>query len=224
MLLRIARSGLAFLRPAAELSPATGARVLALGRGTLEPDSFVTVTDGLLSAVFPASGNYAPILQATAQTLPSMGGGPLLLESTGEFVGINSQRVVSRSGGYSLTFATPVSIYPRIAGDLLRVGRVERAVLGVSAAAVTEEMRATLGLPRREGVLLTTVRPHSAAERAGLERGDIVLTVNGRTVAAMGDLFGAVDAAPVGTTHTITYVHLGKILTTQATSELAPHR
>jgi serine protease Do len=182
------------------------------------------VTDGLLSAVVPGSGGYSPLLQSTAQTLPSMGGGPLLLEATGEFIGLNSQRLVLRSGPLPLTFATPLSTYPRVARDLLRTGRVERAVLGLGAVAMTDDISTSLGLPKGKGVLLTSVRPASPAGRAGLEPGDVVLAVNGRTVVAIGDLFGAIDAAPPGTVHTLSYFHRGQVLTIQAASELAPPR
>ncbi len=157
-----------------------GQFVLAFGSPlTAELDN--TVTSGIVSAVgrFSATGesvqNY---IQTDAAINPGNSGGPLV-DLDGQLVGINTA-IFTRTGGYQgIGFAIPASTVRYVLDQLIESGRVDRAQLGVQYGAATPALIEALGLPRGAAQVGQVVEG-SAADRAGIEEGDVIVAVDGR--------------------------------------------
>ena len=142
-----------------------------------------TATAGIVSAkgrLLPDS-NYVPFIQTDVPINPGNSGGPLF-NMAGQVVGINSQ-IYSRSGGYmGLSFSIPINVAMQVANQLLASGHVRRGELGILIQPVDQDLADAFGLPKPEGALVATVYPGSAAAKAGLKQGDIILAMNGKRV------------------------------------------
>ncbi|MBI5721894.1 MAG: DegQ family serine endoprotease [Burkholderiales bacterium] len=146
-----------------------------------------TVTAGIVSAKQRDTGEYLPYIQTDVAINPGNSGGPLL-NLRGEVVGINSQ-IYSRSGGFmGISFAIPIDEAMRVADQLRTNGRVIRGRIGVQIAPVTKEVAESIGLGQPRGALVQSVEKDGPADKAGVEAGDIILRVDGRTVDKSGDL------------------------------------
>ena len=176
--------------------PRVGEWVLAIG----SPFGFEnSVTAGVVSATgraLPGDG-FVPFIQTDVAVNPGNSGGPLI-NMRGEVVGINSQ-IYSRSGGYQgLSFAIPIEVAQQVEQQVLGTGRVRHAHLGVMVQEVNQALAESFKLERPAGALVASVEPGSAAERAGLESGDVVLALNGKPVITSGDLPATVGLAVPG--------------------------
>jgi len=142
-----------------------------------------TVTMGIVSAKGRSETgidvDYADFIQTDAAINPGNSGGALV-NMAGELVGINTA-IFSRTGGYQgIGFAIPSSMAKEIAQSLLEHGKVVRGWLGIGIQDVDPEIASAMGLPNHDGVLVSDVDPGSPAEKGGLQRGDVVLTVAGK--------------------------------------------
>jgi serine protease Do len=156
-----------------------------------------TVTAGIVSAKQRDTGDYLPMIQTDVAINPGNSGGPLL-NMKGEVVGINSQ-IYSRSGGFmGISFAIPIDEAMRVADQLRTTGRVVRGRIGVSIAPVTKEVAEAIGLGAPRGALVQGVEAGLPADKAGVEPGDIILRVDGKTVEKSGDLPRLIGAAKPG--------------------------
>jgi len=205
----------ASLAPTAPLH--VGEWVLAIG----SPFGFEsTVTAGVISATrrtLPGDGSI-PFIQTDAAVNPGNSGGPLI-NMRGEVVGINSQ-IYSRSGGYQgLSFAIPIDVAQRIAQQILRTGTVRHAKLGVAVQEVDQTLAESFKLDRSAGALIVEVVNDSAAQKAGLVSGDVVLAVNGRPVEMAGDLSAHVSMSQPGDQLELEVWHLGARKTLHARLE-----
>jgi serine protease Do len=146
-----------------------------------------TVTAGIVSAKGRDTGEYVPFIQTDVAINPGNSGGPLI-NMRGEVVGINSM-IYSRSGGYQgISFAIPIDEAMRVGDQLKSGGRVTRGFLGVQPGAVTKDVAESLGLKAPAGAVVEKVIPNSAAEKAGLKEGDVILKFDGKTVEKHTDL------------------------------------
>ena len=140
-----------------------------------------TVTAGIVSAKQRDTGNYLPFIQTDVAVNPGNSGGPLI-NLRGEVVGINSQ-IYSRSGGFmGISFAIPIDVAMNIKDQLVEHGRVQRGRLGIAIQGVDKDLAQSFGLAEAYGALVASVEPDSAAEKAGLQAGDVVLSVDGRRI------------------------------------------
>ncbi|APG28529.1 peptidase [Syntrophotalea acetylenivorans] len=167
-----------------------------------------TVTVGIVSAKgrVIGAGPYDDFIQTDASINPGNSGGPLF-NVRGEVVGINTAIV---AGGQGIGFAIPVDIAKDVIAQLRETGQVVRGWLGVMVQAMTEELAASFGLKQAKGALVTEVVSGSPAEKAGVLRGDVILSVNGRVVDELNDLPKQVAALPVGESAQITVFRDGK--------------
>ncbi|MEJ7930675.1 Do family serine endopeptidase [Ramlibacter sp. AN1015] len=158
-----------------------------------------TVTAGVVSAKGRSlpSDSAVPFIQTDVAVNPGNSGGPLF-NGAGEVVGINSQ-IYSRSGGYQgLSFAIPIDVALRIKDQIVATGKVEHAKLGVSVQEVNQALADSFKLDRPTGALVANVESGSAAEKAGLQVGDVVRKVDAKPILGSGDLPAAIGASAPG--------------------------
>lgn len=148
-----------------------------------------TVTAGIVSAKgrVIGSGPYDDFIQTDAAINPGNSGGPLF-NTKGEVVGINTA-IYSRSGGNNgIGFAIPVNLAKPILDELKEKGHVTRARLGVHITDVDKETMKALGLKSREGALVPQVEAGSAADKAGIRAGDVIVSIDGEVIRKAHDL------------------------------------
>jgi serine protease Do len=159
-----------------------------------------TVTSGIVSAKARSlpDGTYVPFIQTDVAVNPGNSGGPLF-NLRGEVVGINSQ-IYSRSGGYQgLSFAIPIDTAVQVKDQLVRHGKVTRGQLGVMIQEVNQPLANSFGLDQAQGALVSRVTPGSAAAKAGLKSGDVILQLDGEPINRSIDLSSRVAAMAPGT-------------------------
>jgi serine protease Do len=160
-----------------------------------------TVTQGIISAkhrrgITDPSG-YQDFLQTDAAVNPGNSGGPLL-NLAGEVVGVNAA-IVSESGGFEgISFAIPSNMAQHVARALIMGGKVERGWLGVTVDVLTPELAASLGLPSPRGALVGDVVKGGPADRGGLRRGDVILTLGGKDMSDGGAVRNELAGATLG--------------------------
>lgn len=179
-----------------------------------------SVTAGIVSAVGrsnPYSGQqYVPFIQTDVAINRGNSGGPLL-NTRGEVVGINSQ-IFSNTGGYmGVSFAIPIDLAMNAVEQFKTSGRVQRGLLGVNIQAITAESARALGLPDTRGALVSGMQEGSAAQKAGIEIQDVIVSVNGRQIATSADLPPLVGAMAPGTRVKIGLIRDGKAREVTAT-------
>jgi len=176
-----------------------GEWVLAIG----SPFSFEnSVTAGIVSATgrsMPGENGLVPFIQTDVAVNPGNSGGPLF-NLNGEVVGINSQ-IYSRSGGYmGISFAIPIDVANNVRTQLVSTGKVTRGRIGVQIQEVNAPMADAFGLDRPRGALVGQVIEGGPAEKAGIKNGDVILSVNGKTVERSTELPSVVSAIKPGDT------------------------
>jgi serine protease Do len=142
-----------------------------------------SVTMGVVSASARQLRPEDPMIyiQTDASINPGNSGGPLV-DSLGNVVGINTL-ILSQSGGSEgLSFAAPSNIVSTVFDQIRRTGRVHRGEIGIIAQSISPLMARGLDLPQEWGAILADVSPLGPAAAAGLEPGDIVLTLDGKTM------------------------------------------
>ncbi len=169
-----------------------------------------TVTVGVVSAKARVlgAGPYDDFIQTDAAINPGNSGGPLV-DADGRVVGINTA-ISSRSGGSEgVGFAIPVGLAKNIIDQLRTSGHVERGWLGVNIQEVTPELASSLDLGDASGALVANVAPGGPAEKAGIERGDVIVEFAGRKVADSHQLPTLVAETSVGSNARLTVVRDG---------------
>jgi len=167
-----------------------------------------TVTMGIVSATGRANlgiADYEDFIQTDAAINPGNSGGALI-NVRGELVGINTA-IASRTGGYQgIGFAIPSNMAKGIMTSLLQTGKVERGWLGVSIQPLDRDLADALGIDQAHGVLVADVSPDGPAKAAGIQRGDVILSVDGHDVKSTGELRNLVASHASGKSVSITIV------------------
>lgn len=183
----------------------TGDWVLAIGNPFgLEH----TVTQGIISATgrVIGAGPYDNFLQTDAPINPGNSGGPLI-NLKGDVIGINSAIIAA---GQGIGFAIPSNIAKKVTAQLKEKGKVTRGWIGVSIQTVTPEIAQSLGLKEARGALVADVVSGGPASSAGMKRGDIIISFNGKDIKNSSDLPRIVADTPVGKTVDIRVIREGK--------------
>lgn len=195
-LLKIDATGLPTLKFGDSRSLKPGEWVAAIG----SPFGFEsTVTAGIVSAKGRSNNTqqYVPFIQTDVAINRGNSGGPLL-NMDGEVVGINSW-ILSGSGGYmGLSFSIPIETAADAVEQLRTTGKVSRGLLGVVVQEVTREYAEAMNLDRSVGALVTNLNDGGAADRAGIEPGDVILEFDGQPIEVWSDLPPLVGANPPG--------------------------
>jgi serine protease Do len=192
-----------------------GDYVLAIG----EPFGLEeTATAGIVSAkgrTLPGDG-YVPFIQTDAAVNPGNSGGPLF-DSAGAVVGVNAQ-IFSNSGGYQgVSFAIPINVAVRVKDQILKTGKVVHARLGVEVQTLDQALADAFQLKIPKGALVAKVEPDSAAARAGLRVGDVILRLDGNPIVDAGQLSARVGAHAPGDEAALEIWRDGKALTVTVT-------
>jgi serine protease Do len=172
-----------------------------------------TATLGIVSAkhragVSQGTSSYDDFLQTDAAINPGNSGGPLF-NLRGEVVGINTA-IVSPQIGSGIGFAVPINLAKSLLPQLQAKGKVVRGYLGVSVSDLTPDLVKAFGLaPGTKGALVQQVVPKQPAAKAGVEPGDVVLTVNGKPVDSSGALTRTVALVPPGDKVTLVLLRRG---------------
>ena len=149
-----------------------------------------SVTMGIISATGRADmgiAEYENFIQTDAAINPGNSGGALV-NMKGELVGINTA-IVSRSGGsQGIGFAIPSTMAMAVQKAIRTHGRVIRGWLGVAIQELTTELADNMKLKRHQGVLVADVEEDSPADKGGLKRGDVILSVDGQKTTSTGVL------------------------------------
>jgi serine protease Do len=159
-----------------------------------------TVTSGIISAKARAlpDENYTPFIQTDVPVNPGNSGGPLF-NLQGQVIGINSM-IYSQTGGFQgLSFAIPIDEAIKVKDELVKTGHVSRGRLGVAVQGMNQTLAASFGLAKPSGALVSSVDPGGPAAKAGLQAGDVILSVNGVPVDDSTDLPSKIASMKPGT-------------------------
>lgn len=158
-----------------------------------------TVTMGIVSATERAGlgiEDYEDFIQTDASINPGNSGGALV-NDRGELVGINTAILAANSGGnQGIGFAVPVNLARKVMDQIALHGQVTRGYLGVTIQEVTPAMAKAVGLVAPRGAMVADVSPDSPAQHAGVQSGDVILSVNGKPVEESNQL--RMDIAMMG--------------------------
>ncbi|HEU4795314.1 MAG TPA: PDZ domain-containing protein, partial [Pyrinomonadaceae bacterium] len=181
-----------------------------------------TVTMGIISAKSRrtglSNGSFEDFLQTDAPINRGNSGGALV-DSNGNLVGINSQILSPSGGSIGIGFAIPSNMARDVLDQLLKNGEVRRGHLGIVVQPVTEDMAANLSLNNVRGLIVSQIQPGSAAERAGMKRGDVILALNGNAVSDPNSFRNDVAGTPPGNTVTLRVLREGNEQELRATLE-----
>ena len=184
-----------------------------------------TVTMGIISAKGRATGlgdgSFEDFLQTDAPINTGNSGGALV-NTRGELVGINSQILSPSGGNIGIGFAIPVNMARTVMDALIHDGQVHRGRLGVTAQPITSDLARSLQLDAISGALISDVQRNGPADRAGLQRGDVVLAINGQTVGDGNELRNKIASLGPGAHVELTIVRQGQTHKRTATLEELP--
>lgn len=210
--IRIDQSGLAAITIPPKTTVRVGQWVLAFG-SPLSEDLGNTVTSGIVSAIGRTSQQltglnaFSAFIQTDAAINPGNSGGPLV-DLRGLLVGINSA-IYSRSGGsQGIGFAIPVEVVKNVVSQLIENGRVERGFLGVSFDSVPRSLANALGVASGSAQV-TEVTDNSPAAKAGLQEGDVIVSINTQKLRNYNELRTIVGNLLPGDTIRLDYVRDG---------------
>ena len=204
----------ALLGDDAKLRP--GDWALAIGN----PFSFTsTVTLGIISALHRqvrSPNLYQNYIQTDAAINPGNSGGALV-NIDGEVIGINTMIYTETGGFMGIGFAVPISMAKMVMNDLIKTGKVTRGWIGVSIQNMNKSMKEALNLGNRGGVLVGDVYKGQPAEKAGIKRGDVILSINGKNTDNANTLRNYVAELTPGSKVPVILFRNGKEMTLEMT-------
>jgi serine protease Do len=185
-----------------------------------------TVTMGIVSAK-GRSGfgieHYENFIQTDAAINPGNSGGALI-NTRGQVIGINTAIITGSGGSNGIGFAIPVNMARNVMDQILEHGKVIRGYLGVVIQQVTPAIAKAFGLPQAEGALVADVSPGGPAAKAGLEKGDVILKLNGQPVSDYHDLSLRIAETPPGSVVHLEIFRNGKTRDVPATLAEFPEK
>ena len=217
-LLKIEASGLPIIPFGDSDKLRLGEWVIAIGSPY---DLRSTITAGIVSAKgrsMPSNGEFKieSFIQTDAAVNPGNSGGALV-DRAGNLVGINTA-IISQTGSYTgYSFAVPSNIVKKIAYDLMDFGSVKRAVLGISMMPIDDKIADELKLSSRNGVYISEVSKSSAADKAGMKAGDILLAIDSTKITNTASVQEAVSRFSPGDKAVLTVLRDGKELSLDVT-------
>lgn len=170
-----------------------------------------TVTAGIISAKarnLDTSGIQS-FIQTDAAVNPGNSGGALV-NTRGELIGINTM-ISSPTGSYTgYSFAIPSNNARKIIEDLMEFGNVQRGILGVEGGELNSIASKELGVKETQGFYINKVQPKSGAEKAGLQKGDIIIKLDSQNISSFADLSGYINTKRPNDKVEVTFIREGK--------------
>ena len=183
-----------------------------------------TVTSGIVSAL-GRSGLNLEGLENFIQTDASINrgnSGGALLNLKGELIGINTAIISSQGGSVGIGFAIPVNMAKNLSHQLIEFGEVKRGLLGIRGSEMTPELAQAFKLDSQRGAFVNEVLPDSAAAKAGIKSGDVLITLQGKTLSSFAELRAKVGTAGPGVVMQIGLLREGKPMTVNVTLAQSP--
>ncbi|MBZ6388078.1 MULTISPECIES: serine endoprotease DegP [Pantoea] len=160
-----------------------------------------TVTSGIVSAL-GRSGlnveNYENFIQTDAAINRGNSGGALV-NLNGELIGINTAILAPDGGNIGIGFAIPSNMVKNLTGQMVEYGQVKRGELGILGAELNSELAKAMKVDAQRGAFVSQVLPNSAAAKAGVKAGDVVVSMNGKPLSSFAALRAEVGSLPIGT-------------------------
>jgi len=182
-----------------------------------------TVTMGIVSAksrnvgILDDVAGYEDFIQTDAAINMGNSGGALV-DAKGRFVGINSAIVSPSRGNIGIGFAVPVNMAVNIMKSLIETGTVTRGFLGVIGDQITPDVAEQVHLPKdAKGVIVTDTTADGPADKAGIKRGDVIISVNGKPVTNHDELRLTISQMMPGSKATLDIARDGKPMTVAVT-------
>ena len=211
-LLKVEATGLPFIPFADSDKLRLGEWVIAIGSPY---DLRSTITAGIVSAKGRSMPNYSgefkieSFIQTDAAVNPGNSGGALV-DKSGRLVGINTA-IISQTGSYTgYSFAVPSNIVKKIVYDLIDFGSVKRAILGITMQAIDDKIADELKLSSRNGVYIVEVSKNSAADKAGLAKGDVIIAIDSVKITTPSSVQEVISRFSPGDKATVTIIRDGK--------------
>ncbi|CAM3567315.1 DegQ family serine endoprotease [Vibrio aquimaris] len=171
-----------------------------------------TVTSGIISAL-GRSGlnieNFENFIQTDA-AINSGNSGGALVNLRGELIGINTAILGPSGGNVGIGFAIPSNMMTNLTDQILEFGEVKRGMLGVQGGEITSELADALGYESSKGAFVSQVVPDSAADKAGLKAGDVIVSVNGKNINSFSELRAKVATLGAGKKVSLGIIRDGK--------------
>jgi len=179
-----------------------------------------TVTMGIISAkgrqTGLSSGSFEDFLQTDAPINQGNSGGALV-STNSELIGINSQILSPSGGSIGIGFAIPSNMARSITDTLVKTGKVRRGQLGISVVKLNSDPAKDLGIKETKGIGVAQVQPGSAADRAGLKKGDVIIGFNGVEMTDPNVFRNQVASTAPGSAVTLNVMRDGRSLELHAT-------
>jgi len=181
-----------------------------------------TATAGIISAYGRDIGDsFVDYLQIDAPINRGNSGGPTF-DVYGRVVGVNAAIFSPTGGSVGIGFAIPAEIADAITKQLIANGKVTRGYLGVTIQNVTPEIAESLGIQPKQGALVNDIVPGGPADKAGVQAGDVILSVNGKNITSASDLTRQVALARAGQSLQVVALRSGRRVNLQIVSGLRP--
>lgn len=159
-----------------------------------------TVTSGIVSALGRSGlnrNNYENFIQTDAAINRGNSGGALV-NLKGELIGINTAILAPDGGNIGIGFAIPSNMVKNLTAQMIEYGQVKRGELGILGTELNSELAKAMHINAQRGAFISQVVPHSAAEKAGIKPGDVIISLNGKPLNSFAALRAEAGSLPVG--------------------------
>ncbi|MFM1015981.1 serine endoprotease DegP [Yersinia enterocolitica] len=180
-----------------------------------------TVTSGIVSAL-GRSGlnveNYENFIQTDAAINRGNSGGALI-NLNGELIGINTAILAPDGGNIGIGFAIPSNMVKNLTSQMVEFGQVKRGELGIMGTELNSELAKAMKVDAQKGAFISQVLPKSAAAKAGIKAGDVIVSMNGKAINSFAGFRAEIGTLPVGSKMTLGLLRDGKPVNVEVTLE-----
>lgn len=172
-----------------------------------------TVTSGIVSALGRSTGSdgssYENYIQTDAAVNRGNSGGPLI-NLKGELIGINTAIISPSGGNAGIAFAIPSNMASNLVEQIVEFGEVRRGLLGIKGSELNADLAKAFNVDAQQGAFISEVLNDSAAEKAGLKAGDVIVAMNNQKITSFAELRAKIATSGAGKKITLSYLRDGK--------------